>query len=232
MKHLALLIILSIGASNQLSAQSQKQSYEITLDPTLSINKNHPYIEHLATQDEEYITWLYVTNKINMKNTPEYADPAVIIDDSDGNNSLIFTLTNDEDIRYDTLRNSIHDHRDFKITKRSFLKRWFGRSWFGRSWFGKKNFDRNLTGNLPEQSMMWFEDKNWGLEFGVLIPENQSHVTILISDENGEKVTTIIGKKLRKGWNNFKWKRGHHPHGIYNISVSIDDQTMTQNFES
>ena len=91
---------------------------------------------------------------------------------------------------------------------------------------------QNPQGSLPEGSMMWLEDKNWGLKFGVLVPTRKTHVHIVITNKKGEEVSTIVNKELRKGWNNFKWKRNRNPHGVYNIQVTMDGHTMTQNFES
>jgi len=227
MKYSLLTIIIYIMSLSTVIGQSNTKGYAISLDPNLPTNQNHPYIDYFVEQDEEYIVWLYVTNVINAKNTPEYSNPAIIIDDKEGNNSLVFTLKGKDGIRYDTLRNSIHDFRDWKIEQKSFVSRILDRF---RSC--GNNFEQDLQGHLPEGSMIWKEDKNWGLKFGVLVPENDDMVEILIKDLQGRTVTKIIDRELRKGWNNFKWKRGHHPRGIYNLSISINGQTMTQNFES
>lgn len=207
-------------------ASAKKQNYQVSLDAQNSINKAHPYIDLYSYKDDLYIAWLYATNKKNMKNTPKYANPAVIVDDSEGNNSLIFTLENENGVKYDTLRNSIHDFRPGEKDSWSFVQELKER-FFGQDDFGTQN----LKGSLPEGSMMWLEDKNWGLKFGVKVAALKSHVKITITNEAGNQVSTVVDKELRRGWNNFKWKRKKLPHGVYNISVTVDDHTMTQNFE-
>lgn len=224
-------------------ATAQKQNYQVSLDTQIAINNAHPYIDLFSSKDDLYIAWLYATNKKNMKNTPKYANPAVIVDDSDGNNSLIFTLANENGIRYDTLRNSVHEVYESRsqslLNKLRGLSKIFGKDG-GWSMIGKKKYSyrnndmldfQDLQGSLPEGSMMYLEDKNWGLKFGVKISEFQSQVKITITNEAGSQVSTVVDKELRRGWNNFKWKRKQLPHGMYNISVTIDGHTMTQNFE-
>ncbi len=225
-------VLLSLLSSIIAGAQNRNDvyvgDYQVQLDATLEVNRSHPYIDHFTAQDDLYIDWLYATNKKNMKNSPEYASPATIIKDQDGNNTLIFTLYKEGITFYDTLRNSVHDLSGKHDKAWSFLDRFRSRFW-------NNNEVRSIQeprGNLPEGSMMWLEDKNWGLKFGVLVPAPTAHVHIVISNKKGEQVATIVNSELRKGWNNFKWKRKRNPHGIYNIRVTMNGHTMTQNFES
>ena len=228
MKYLIASVILSLVFVAELTGQFNKEHYELSLDPTLPINQNHPYIEYFSQQDDEYIAWLYVTNVVNMENTAKHKKSAAVIDTQNGNNSLVFTLTGKDEIRYDTLRNSIHDFRESGHEKRSFVEKFLG------NFISNDDIDflQNLDGDLPKGAMIWREDKNWGLKFGVLVPDHDCMVEILIRDTQGRTLTTIVDKPLRKGWNNFKWKRGHHPRGVYNLSISINGETITQNFKS
>lgn len=234
---LLLLLFTITYAYTQDKKEVYFEDYVVSLDPSIKTNRSHPYIDHISSQDELYIAWIYAINKKNMQNTPEYEDPAVIINDQDGNNSLIFTLEKKGVITYDTLRNSIHDlskEKEGTWAKLKRIKDQFLKTIGSKCQDASSDFlrDQDLRGSLPKGSMMWHEDKRWGLAFGVKVPNQGAHVQILISDRNGNEVTTIIDKPLRKGWNNFKWKRGQNPRGTYNISITIDGQTMTQNFES
>ncbi len=224
-------------------ATVQKQNYQVSLDAQMAVNKAHPYIDLFSSKDDLYIAWLYATNKKNMKNTPKYANPAVIVDDSEGNNSLIFTLENENGISYDTLRNSVHEVYESRsqslLNKIRGLTKIFGNddgwSMIGKNKYSYRDSDmrdlQDLQGSLPEGSMMYLEDKNWGLKFGIKVAELKSQVKVTITNEAGNQVSTIVEKELRRGWNNFKWKRKNLPHGVYNISVTVDGHTMTQNFE-
>ena len=226
-------------------APAEKQNYKVSLDAQNEVNKAHPYIDHYSSEDDMYIAWLYSINKKNMKNMPQFANPAVIVSDSEGNNSLIFTLENENGIKYDTVRNSVHVIHENKgqsiMDKLRQLSKIFenigdeGWSLIDKNKYRYYNREernlQDLQGSLPKGSMMYLEDKNWGLKFGVLVPEQKAQVKVTIYNKGGEQVDTIVDKELRRGWNNFKWKRKKLPHGIYNISVTVDGHTMTQNFE-
>lgn len=224
---LTTILFITIQAKGQKSKNAYFEDYKVRLDLSNQINQSHPYFEHLSQQDELYITWFYANNKKNMKNTPQYADPAVIVSDQDANNSLIFELTNDYEVKYDTIRNSIHDLRKEHDNPWAIFDRLRDRFSAWHSFDGQ-----DLKGDLPKGSMMWLESKKWGLDFGVLVPKPESHVLVVIKNRKGENIATIIDEQLHKGWNNFKWKRGQNKRGRYNIIVTIDGKTMSQNFKS
>jgi len=161
-----------------------------------------------------------------MKNTPEYSNPARIVKNSAGNNSLIFTINKDGAIRHDTLRNSVHPGEYGTGGGFLGLKRLFGK------WRAKRILNnQNLQGDLPKGAMMWVEAKRWGLKFGVLVPERRADVRVDISTLDGDVIATVVDEPLTKGWNNYKWSRGKFRKGTYRIHVTMDEATLSQNFK-
>ena len=200
-------------------------TFNISLDAESAINKAHPYYDFFSDQDEAYIIWLYATNKNNQSRELIAHGEQKVIKDEDGNNSLVFAIEKNGELYYDTLRNSVHDLR-----RPSKIKRFF-QSLLPKINVGCSGFQQDLTGNLPKGSMMWLEDKNWGLKFGVMVPGVTADVKVDIRDKDGNHIVTIVDHELKRGWNNFKWRRNKNPRGIYNISVTMDGKTMTQNFQ-
>lgn len=206
--------------------ESKYKDFQVSLDPCLDTNENHPYMSFFNLQDNDYILGLYALNKANSINTPEYYNPAIVIKNQEGNNSLIFTLFEGGVSRYDTVRNTLHP------AELSTDKEW---DWFGlRSmwvkYYSKRQLNnQNLQGSLPRGVMSYISSSNRKLEFGIQVVSATSEVKIEITTLTGELVLQIVDDKLAQGWQ--EWSPTNLSRGMYTLVMTVDGQTMSQNFK-
>lgn len=204
-------------------------NYSVELDANLKVNANHKYINFFSLQDAEYIKELYHINLMNMKDHPELMNPAKLVKQSEGNNSLIFKVHKNGVIYMDTLRNSLHPDYEVQFDSGGgFLgiKRWFARM------LAKKHISvETIEGRLPKGGMTWISAKRKKVEFGIFVPDVKADVTILLQDKNNNTISIIVDKILDKGWNNYEWTRGEFPKGKYKISYTMNGKSMTQMFK-
>jgi len=198
----------------------------IKLDPNNPVNARHEYIDYFSSQDENYILSLYGINKSHMVDHPDLMNPAKLVKHSEGNNSLIFTVQKNGESSLDTLRNSLHPHSIGKA--KDFLGI--------RKLLAKCRVKNNLTissidGKLPKGGMTWISPKRKKVKFGILIPNIEAEVKILILDKKENIISTVVDDVLRKGWNNYEWERGTNPKGKYKIIYIMDGQSMSQKFK-
>lgn len=214
-------------AFNSFGQSLEKElGYRIALDPTIKENACHEYIEDFLKKDQKYLWWLYTTNRLSEKELQGASSNSKIYNNSGGNNSLVFTIVEEDRIRYDTLRNSVHPNESskddgFKIARSVFAK-----------WRAKRMLRKlDLQGDLPKGAMSSVSAKKWGLRVGVLVPESQAQVTIEVFNKRGEHVATVVDADLKKGWNNFEWKRNDLKRGKYKVKITMNEDSISQNFK-
>ena len=210
----------------------QDSNVIVTIDPNNNVNATHPYIDFFSMQDNNYLGWLYTTNTINMKlnNPKDYNGPRKILSNSNGNNTIIFQLTQNGVVSYDTLRNSIHpkigeeeeDGWDFLGIRKAVTK-----------WRGMDALkDRNIRGDLPKGSMVYIEmNGRKEVEVGVLVASPRSDVTIEIINKYHQIVATLVDDGLKKGWSGYKWNRGETPRGKYSVKITVDGRSLMQDIK-
>ena len=91
--------------------------------------------------------------------------------------------------------------------------------------------DMNLQGNLPKGSNSFVHMSRNTMKCGVNVFTSTAHVKIDVYDLKGNLIATLVDDELLQGWNNYKWTRGDHPKGKYQLSISVDDQIRTQYFK-
>lgn len=208
------------------SQTDQSLDYKVSLDFEIKENRNHTHSNYFKQQGETYPQWLYTLNKTNEIEFWKNNGPKRLVTNSGSNNSLIFTKTyEDGNVVLDTVRNSLHTG-DIEV-QRDFL----GIRKFFAGFRAKRSLRKlNLEGNLPEGCMSFVSTNRRGLKCGVQIAKNDSKVKIELRKKD-KAIEVLVDGNLKKGWNNFEWKRGQYKKGDYTLIFTVDDHTMSQNVE-
>lgn len=206
------------------------KNFHIELDASNPINAAHQYIDFFSTQDDNYIKELYANNISNMMDHTDLMNPAKLVKNSDGNNSLVFGVHRNGEFRLDTLRNTVHPHSiGYNDNDYCIVKNVIGKI---RAKFATNNLTiKSIEGRLPKGGMAWLSPKRKRIEFGILVPDINAQVSITIKNKAGKVIDTIVDEKLSKGWNNYEWKRGYYPKGKYKITYTMNGQSMSQMFK-
>lgn len=201
--------------------------YDVTLDTSIAINKNHVLSDYIVAQDEDYIEWLYRLNdKKNESSNKEMLKSNIISDKGQGN-SLIFTLTRDGEIMYDTIANLVEINIESKPKKIGFFRKIWNKITMPN--VRKILDDQNIQGSLPEGCMSWVSVSRSRLKCGIEIVKPSSEVVMVLKNKEDEVVHTFVDGILHRGWNNYKWNRGNNKKGSYLLSITVDGECMTQN---
>jgi len=247
MKKIIITSILSCVALVHITAQLSSQNNEafrkhikalednnvkVSIDSNNKVNDAHPYIEFFMDQDASYLAWLHTTNTINMQlhNTEDYYGPRRILRNSGGNNTLIFTLTQDGVTTYDTLRNSIHPNYVGEGKEKEDGWDIFGIRKTIAKWRSMDAIeDKNIRGDLPKGSMIYVSvNGRKEVEIGVLVVAPKSAVTIEIINNKNQVIKTLVDEGIPKGWAGYKWNRGSSPRGKYEVKVTVDGKSLSQ----
>jgi hypothetical protein len=223
---------------------------EVSIERSAAQNDNHPYMDRIEEQDYQFVKWLYFINIRQAEESSNEENIGVVIKKVLGENNfnsktywsqvirdkeehktpITFTIKEEGQMRYVTINNVVeieekfeNDHNndgwDFLGIRKSIAK------------IRKKGLlkDRDIQGDLPKGSMTFINASRNRLKCGVNVPQSSAYVKIDANDLEGNLIATLVDDELRKGWNNYKWTRGDHPKGKYQLSISVDDQT--QNFK-
>jgi len=197
------------------------------------VNNRHPYVDFFREQDNDYLQWLYVTNSVNMmtNNAEDYYGERRILNRSGGNNTLIFKVENEQQVQYDTLRNSVHPNLEDQDQK----EEWdvFGIRKSIAKWRGLNTLkDRNIRGDLPRCCMAYIESRrSRKITVGVNVVSSKSEVDIQVLNKKNEVVDILVDKSLLKGWSDYEWVRGTNPRGKYTVKITIDGQSLLQDIK-
>lgn len=201
--------------------------YDVALDTAIAVNKNHELSDYILAQEEDYIEWLYRLNEKKNRSARKEVLKANIINDKGQGNSLIFTLTKNGEMRYDTIANMVEINVESKPKKIGFFRKLWNKISMPNV---RKILDnQNIQGSLPEGCMSWVSVSRGRLKCGVEIVQPSSEVTMVLKNNNDEVVYTFADGILHRGWNNYKWNRENHKKGTYLLSITVDGQSMTQN---
>ena len=223
---------------------------EVSVERAVGQNENHPYMDLISQKDKQFVKWLYFINIHNAEN-PNSGENIVVVhkSESEGNSSnslsdqpkvsrakngkdpIVFTIIEEGEMRYDTVNNIVTIEEDYDMSASD------GWDIFGiRKAIAKKRTkglleDINVQGDLPKGSMSFIEMSRSRMKCGVNVSTSSAYVKIDVSDLEGNLIATLVDAELSQGWNNYKWTRGNHPKGRYQLSISVDDQTQTQHFK-
>jgi len=200
--------------------------FTVALDTTIDINRDHVYADYLADQNDDYIQWVYQLNERRNESIKNESAKTDLIDDRGGENSLVFTLVDDNGVRYDTLSNLVSIDISKKPEKIGFFRKLWNK-------IRMPNVDRileeqNIQGSLPEGCMSWVSANKNRLKCGVEIIQPSSEVRMELINSSGVVVHIFADGTLYRGWNNYEWDREDHKKGIYTLSITVDGVCMTQ----
>ncbi len=235
MKYLNLAIAFLM--LNSLSAQYSESEntvvfhydidYKVELDTTISLNRDHVLSDYIVDQGEDYVEWVYRLNEQRNKSSKKGTFKTNLVNDKGVQNSLVFSLTKNGEMRYDTLSNMVDINMHSKPKKMGFFRKLWNRITMPnvRNLLDKQD----IKGSLPEGCMSWVSVSGSRLKCGVEIIKASSEVTMVLKSKNDEIIHSFAQGTLHRGWNNYKWNRGDHKKGTYILSITVDGQTMTQN---
>lgn len=189
---------------------------EVAVIKNTGNNSEHPLIDFIVSKDEEFIKWMYFVNKkhhnTNNMNSNEDFSP------------ITYTVTREGVTSIETIDNCVvletEQEWDFLGIRKAIGKI--------RSLDALEK--QNLRGDLPEGAMTWISANKKRLKCGVNVPSTNAHVTIQIKSPKGEVIATLVDDELSKGWSNYKWNRVMRKKSTYELHVTVDGQTMIQDF--
>ena len=199
-------------------------SEEVWLDAKDPINEHHPYLADFLAQGPDFIRTAYRINKTYQ--TPRQG-VAKLIKYKKGKNSLVFTIREKGQVRYDTLQNRVH----LGSTKKSGLLAGFHRKLDRvRAQFIPEEVPELgwLEGSLPRDTYSKVNYKSFSkklyLTLGLL--EKPAQVKIEVHSTKGKVLATLQDEELTAGEHEWKWRA--EKKGPYVLQIEIDGQRQRQ----
>ncbi len=181
-----------------------EEPLEIILDMSIKENKEHslaPKFSGMIKNCKSCIKTTYYRNKECGKENANKTKDEV----------LIYTLKYKSSTKYDTLINCANVH--YKPSPKSWRKR---------------TVEYPTTGSFPS-GVYYILDDSWGkYRFTLGLTERAVDLDIVILNEAGETVKTIIDERVEKGEHRFVWNYRKLKKGLYRFAVTIDGQEWTQ----
>jgi len=230
---------------------------EVSVERAVGNNDAHPYMDLIAQKDDQFIKWLYFINIHNAEEPGSKNDKKIFVETLLGETNfetlsdwslnirdkkahkapIVFTIIEEGQMRYATINNIVVIEEKDNANENNDGYSDGGWDIFGiRKGIAKLRVkgmlkNQNIQGDLPKGSMSFIDISRNRMKCGVNVPTSSAYVKIDINDLDGNLIATLVDDELRKGWNNYKWVRGDYPKGKYQLSISVDDQTQTQNFK-
>jgi len=192
---------------------SNLDSILVSIDWENETNKKHKYKDLYSQKDEDYIKWVYEISKNVSGYVADVTNEKNYYHDGRGNNPLVFTIEENNQVRTEMYRNAV------KPSKKK-----------------KSNFSINIPrfemprieGALPKGVITYFSDSSKGYEMGIELDNNFRKVKIEILDLDKKLIHIIEDKVLEEGWNHYKWDISNVKPGEYYLKYTVDENEMTQ----
>lgn len=214
MKNLfSLLISFTIINLSFAQENTSLDSVQVSIDWEDDTNKNHKYKNIYSQKDEDYIKWIYTISRNVNGYTADKSNEKKYYHDGRGNNPIVFTVEENNEIRFETYRNAVKPSRN-----------------------KTSNFSINIPdykmprieGSLPKGVMTYFSDSSKGIEMGIEIDNKSRKVKIEILDMAKNLVHIIEDNTLESGWNHYKWDISDVTPDDYILKYTVDGSEMTQ----
>jgi len=196
------------------------EDISVSIDWTNEVNRNHMGYEVFHKWGPKKIKEMYLQNKQLQEVHEKLGEPKPdgLVTDKDEYNSLIYTVTENNQTRLDTLQNRVTPDNSFLGFKKGYGK-------------AKKNLKGYKSGGRLPKGTVSSVGVNGKSEVDVSIGlmNKPCDVRIEVLSADREVVATLVNEKLDKGNYEYKWNEGStKAKGNYYIKFVVDGQTRSQ----